>query len=263
METCTDDVIFAIASFLKPNDLVNLALVCKRFGSKNATSKTELSMMEESSRHRITIATKDAWKNNHWRDSDLLWIRRDERESWMAVHHRLHLIQTELVFSHVIGDAITYVDGDIKHIQGRRSIGGTDGLSVAMCQKVMESGRHYAEFIVTKLGGSNGIIAGIIRHEDAKDLSNRKRLGDIIHRQSFYLESYLLKRGDVIGLVLDFDDGGELTVYINGFFPGVEPRRGLSGQYCWVVTMDHGITSPDTENRGFSSSIRILSSSPI
>ena len=214
-------------------------------------------MMEEASRRRISLAKDDG--NNPWRNSDLLTIRGRE-ESWMAVHHRLFMMQTSLVFSHIIGSAITRVNGDITHIQGRKS-SGTDGSSVAVCQKVLRSGRHYAEFIVTKLGRC-GIIVGIIRHDHAKKLMNHERFGDI-HQQSFYLESYLLKRGDVIGMVLDFDDGGELTLYINGFCPGVQPRRGISGHYYWAVTMDQGIISHTTEDRGSCSSVRILSSSPI
>ena len=270
METCTDDVIFTIASFLRPTDLVNLALVCKRIGGKNyndATSKTELSTMEESSRRRILAIVATTGDEDEL--SSRMIGRRCEGESWMTVHQRLHLMRTQLVFGHVIGKAIACVNGDITHIRGNgrsNDIGGTtDGLSVAVCQKVMSSGRHYAEFIVTKLGGSSGIVVGVMRHDDVMTSLDRERGfdGDIIHRRSFYLESYLLKRGDVIGMILDFDDGGELTVYINGFNPGVEPRRGLSGRYCWVVTMEHGVTSPIAGDCGASSSIRILSSSPI
>lgn len=161
METCTDDgiILCAIASLLQPKDLTNLALVCKHFGGTNATLNTEWSMMEEASWCRISVAKDDG--NNPWRDLDLLTIRGGE-EPWMAVHHRLHLMQTLLVFSHIIGNAITHVNGDITHIQVQgRTSSGTDGLSVAACQKVLQSGRHYAEFIVTKLS-SSGIIVGIM-----------------------------------------------------------------------------------------------------
>jgi len=38
METFTDDTVVALASFLSPCDMLNLALTCKRFGDSNGTT---------------------------------------------------------------------------------------------------------------------------------------------------------------------------------------------------------------------------------
>ena len=42
-----------------------------------------------------------------------------------------------------------------------------------------------------------------------------------------------------IGMLLDFLDEGTLSVYKNGRKLGVM-KRGLAGQYCWVVSMAVG-----------------------
>ena len=62
----------------------------------------------------------------------------------MAVDHRLHLLRSSYAFSRIIGSAIGHVNGDITHVQQRRR--EMFGSSVAICQEVMKSGKHYAEF---------------------------------------------------------------------------------------------------------------------
>ena len=41
MKNFTDDTVVAVASFLSPHDMLNLALTCKRFGAKNGTTATK------------------------------------------------------------------------------------------------------------------------------------------------------------------------------------------------------------------------------
>ena len=165
LETCTDDNILAMASFLLPKELVNLALVCKLFGGKNVAAARPAagkrrregrpwSAMEEASRRRVSAAKND--RHDPWRDSDLIMIWR--KESWMAVDHRLHLLRSSYAFSRIIGSAIGHVNGDITHVQQRRR--EMVGSSVAICQEVMKSGKHYAEFTIT---GDGIIYVGIIR----------------------------------------------------------------------------------------------------
>lgn len=263
MDTCTDDNIFAIAVFLLPRDLYNIALVCKHFGQKhNATSQKmptkrrqrrqgswPWSMMEEASRRRVSAAKNS--KHNPWRDSQLISIR--GKESWMAVHQRLYSLQCSLVFSRIIGSAINHVDGDITHIRGRKK--ETVGFSVAIGQKVMKAGRHYAEFTVTN-GGK--IYLGIIRpiHDWPKKKIKhadfwahcRRQIDSgyqgSVHQHYHYDERNTLEKGDVIRLLLDLTRG-TLTVYKNGESLGTEVRSGLAGYYCWSVTMNnHGSNRP-------------------
>jgi hypothetical protein len=282
METCNDDIILAISSLLLPRDLANLAFVCKRLGTRNnaavspmsniksASSKQRRqqqegegtgcwpwSIIEEASRRQVSMAKND--KNNRWRDSDLITIRGEE--SWMAVHHRLHLLQSSLAFGRIVGSSIRYVDGDITRIQGRRT-GERVGFSVAICQRVMKVGVHFVEFAVMEVGGSMGF--GIIRpiddhpkkrmkHDEFRAYCNMRRHGNQpgyegdIHQ--YYEQTMHLERGDVIGTILDLD-ASTLTVYKNGECLGVKIRNGLAGHYCWAVTMDRlGSSRPSVRIR--------------
>ena len=47
MDTFTDDVIFTLSLYLVPKELANLALVCKRFGYNNDTSKKKKSTVSK------------------------------------------------------------------------------------------------------------------------------------------------------------------------------------------------------------------------
>jgi hypothetical protein len=281
METCNDDIILAISSLLLPRDRANLALACKRFGMRSRLAPTSKprrrrrrrggeeeeryalpwSIMEEASRRQVSMAKNDT--NDKWKDSDLITIRGEE--SWMAVHQRLHLLRTSLVFGRIIGNTMKYVDGDITRIWGRKT-GDKVGHSVAICQRMMKAGTtHSVEFVVTEVGGNIGF--GIMRpiydypHRTMKFdefgayCNARRRLnapgyeGDV-HRICEKMPH--LNGGDVIRMVLDFDKG-TLTVYRNGVCFCVIVRTGLAGNYCWAVTMDKlGFSRP---------SVRILSGS--
>ena len=255
METCTDDNIFAITPFLLPLDLANFALVCKRFGEQNNDTSAKLankrqrgwpwSMMEEASRRRVSLAKDD--KDNLWRDSDLISIRGEE--SWMAVDHRLYLLKSSYVFRRIIGSAISHVDGDITHVQLRRR--EKVGFSVAICQEVMKAGKHYAEFTITEPGKIfMGIIRPIhdwrkkkIRHEEFgaycrnQSESGPSYVGNV-HQYYYYDDRHSLKKGDVIGMLLDLNKGN-MAVYKNGACLGVKMGRGLTGHYSWAVTINN------------------------
>ena len=159
MDTFTDDVIFTLSLYLVPKELANLALVCKRFGYNNDSSKTKKksvskqqqqdypwSLMEEASRRRISAAKNDI--QNPYRNSDLITIRGEE--SWIAVDQRLYLLQHSLVFSKLIGTSVRYVKDDITHVDVRKPSAGY--VSIAVCNQVMKSGKHIAEFHVTEDG---------------------------------------------------------------------------------------------------------------
>jgi hypothetical protein len=281
MEACNDDIILAISSLLLPRDLANLAFVCKRLGMRNnaavsPTSKVRSassqrrhqpkgegtgcwpwSIMEEASRRQVSMAKND--KKNRWRDSDLITIKGGE--SWMAVHHRLHLLQSSLAFGRIIGSSIRYVDGDITHIQGRRT-GERVGFSVAMCQRVMKAGVHFVEFALTEVGGTLGF--GIIRpihdhpkkrmkRDEFRAYCNMRRHGNELGYEGnvhqYYVPTIHLERGDVIGMMLDLD-ASVLTVFKNSEFYYVMTRTGFAGHYCWAVFMDKlGISRPSVRIR--------------
>jgi hypothetical protein len=216
------------------------------------------SIVEEASRRQVSAAKNDV--RDAWRDSDHLTIRGEE--SWMAVHHRLHLLRYSLAFHRIIGNDIKFVDGDITRIRGRRRNCDNVGHSIAVCQRVMMAGggrgggagtaaTHTVEFEVTDVGGNIGF--GIVRpmHDyphgrmrydefgsycDARRRLNVQGYEGDVHRICERVPN--LDRGDVVRMTLDLN-GGTLSVYKNGSCAFVIARvGGLSGHYCWAVTMD-------------------------
>ncbi|KAL9183939.1 hypothetical protein ACHAXT_002025 [Thalassiosira profunda] len=250
MEACTEDTLFAIAGYLPPSDLVSLALTCTRFGGKGATSKKSKlppgtwpwSMMEEASRRRVSAAKNEV--RNPYRNSDLLSVRGEE--SWIAVHQRLHLLLSSLVFSRIIGSDLVYCNGDIRHVQRRFSRKYHNTISVAMCQEVMISGTHRARFTVTTGGW---ISLGIFRpiHDWSKKrlrppefsayCQGRRDEGDpaFAGEQHNIFVGGELKKGDVVDLCLALD-AGLLFIYLNGNSWGGR-ASGLNGHYSWAVKM--------------------------
>jgi len=180
----------------------------------------------------------------------------------MAVDQRLHLLQTSLVFGRIIGCTLHYVHGDITHVQGRRN--ERVGYSVAGCQEVMTTGRHRAEFTVTNSGAiSVGIIRPMhdypgrkMRHMEyrvfCKGQMSKGAPGYVegsVHQWYYYDDRVHLRKGDVVGMLLDLD-AGTVTAYKNGECLGVQKRRGIAGHYCWAVTMDnHGSNRPSVRIR--------------
>lgn len=250
MDACADDHIFTVASYLPPTDLASLAFACRRFGGGNNAIPRQRggareggvrpwSLMEESSRRRVSAAKND--RGNPWRNSELLTIQGEE--SWMAVDQRLHLLKSELVFSRIIGGAIGYVNGDIRHVQARRR--ETIGYSVSICQNVMKSGRHYAEFILTNNGTFHvGVVRPIhdwskkkIRHREFTAYCRKQHTPaykGTVHQHFIINDQGGYESGDVIGLLLNVDEG-DLTVFRNGIKLGT--TSGLAGHYCWATAL--------------------------
>ena len=95
MDRCidSDDIVYALAAFLPPKDLVNLALTCKSFGGAASKKKKSWSRIEEVARRQVSAAKDDV--KFKWRQSDLLTI--EGQESWIAVYNRLHLLRTSTI----------------------------------------------------------------------------------------------------------------------------------------------------------------------
>ena len=237
MDTFTDDVIFTLSLYLVPKELANLALVCKRFGYNNDTSKTKKkkasqqqqdylwSLMEEASRRRISAAKNDI--HNPYRHSDLITIRGEE--SWIKVDQRMYLLQHSLVFSKLIGTA-RYVNDDITHVNMRRSTAGYK--SIAVCNQVMTSGKHSAEFHVTEAedgGLSIGLIDASIHNWPKKKIRQRE-----LPTWSANLRRYVSgQKGDIIRMELDVKEG-VYTCHRNNKLLHTEVRNYVDN-HCWAV----------------------------
>ena len=225
MDTFTDDVIFTLSLYLVPKELANLALVCKRFGYNNDTSNAKKkktaskqqkydypwSLMEEASRRRISAAKNDI--QNPYRHSDLITIRGEE--SWIAVYQRLHLLQHSLVFSKLIG-TVRYINDNITHVNMRRST--AEHKSIAVCNQVMKSGKHSAEFHVTdgEDGGfSIGLIDASIHNWPKKKMRGSDFVSWVTALRRKHGEEYIIqfgnfigsRKGDVIRMELDVNEG--------------------------------------------------------
>ena len=249
MDTFTDDVIFTLSLYLVPKELANLALVCKRFGYNNDTSKTKKkkasqqqqdypwSLMEEASRRRISAAKNDI--HNPYRHSDLITIRGEE--SWIAVYQRLHLLQHSLVFSKSIGTS-RYVNDDIRHVNVKKSSDGYK--SIAVCNQVMTSGFHSAEFQVTEDGTFTiGLIESSMHNWPKKkmrrsDLSSwctalKAKHGS--NKRITQLGVFISGRmGDIIRMELDVNEG-VFTIRQNNELRHHHPTEVKIDNHCWAV----------------------------
>jgi len=218
--------------------------------------------MDEVSRQRVLALTRC----DQWKYSDILV--REEGESWISVDYRLHLLMgTSLVFHRFIGNGIAYVQRkNLSHVEiHERAVSSGDyplGTSVAVCQKVMSSGRHYAEFTVTREGF---IKVGIMRPIQDWDTQQFKTM-NLANNQDFmefcmqqncvgyegghhcwfsntlpdsYGRRNFLRTGDEMGLVLDIDDG-TVSVYKNGRAIHAS-NGGFQGHYCWAVSIINGV----------------------
>lgn len=273
MDAFTDDAVLTISCFLSFCDLLNLGLTCQRFGARPRVDvdvdvdyeARPWSLMEEAARQRVT----DATAKHEWINSDIL-IRRGS-ESWIALDHRLHRLlrmsSSSLVFHRLIGNGIAYVKNDPSHVQVHDDALSSGqyplGSSCAICQKVMTCGKHYAQFTVTREGYIEVGIMRPIQGWDTRDLKtmhprgsydytrfcrqrndNRVFEGDVhwyLHQTSpdNYGRSNFLRNDDVVGLLLDLDQG-ILSAYKNGRCLGVK-KDGLVGHYCWVASVTNAV----------------------
>ena len=127
MDLLTDDLVFSLAAFLDPNDLLALGLSCKRFGARPAETTTaaindakkakicherELSLVEEAARRRAEPAQND----DTWSSSCNQLLPRKDNESWLAVDNRLHQLSS-VAFHRIIGEGVKYINSSANHVK--------------------------------------------------------------------------------------------------------------------------------------------------
>ena len=217
METFTDDTVVALASFLSPNDMLSLALTCKRFGDKNGTTtsrsrrvaarearksggnrevrqKTEsISLMEVAA--RTILHTK-------WTDEENNALPRRGEESWIGIYHEfLKLFRLPLQFDKLAGQYINYVDDiDKTRVHSNTSDMLMNG-STAICTNIMRAGKHSVSF---QANHNEGIRCGIMRPttKDITSLRNCHPACDDL--SSFSLKEYeILNRSSIDCCLLD------------------------------------------------------------
>ena len=245
------DSLFKVASYLSADDLLNLALTCRRFG---ISSNDSLSLIEETARRLVQDIATEEEKNA---------LPGYDGYNWPCKYNYLQSLRMPLNFDQLVGP-IRYVDGNKSRVVNRPDAWGT-----AFSNNIMMAGKHYASFEVV----SRGLTLGVMRPGEVMQSAK----GDPL-TASFY-EHFTQREGSEqynnsvnccmygafdghcysqdwgggstdrepcdgmervsgsckIGMLLDLDEG-TLSVYKNERKLGVM-KRGLAGHYCWVVSI--------------------------
>jgi len=268
------DILVAIASYLKASDMVNLAFTSKKFGCKNHIDKS----LVEVSAERLLDARTEYEKNA---------LPQYQGESSLTLLRELELLRSPLTFDQLIGRGLDTNLLSTKLICPEERC--TKG--AAVCSRhIMRSGRHYATFRKCTSGGwldhvQFGIIRPISSQWEEKNLEefdptydlSCQHLPDLLSEKNsrwgdgsvhccayncgtgghcmwsnwkrecvdipgdYWRGMRFLGRNVTLGLLLDLDVG-TLTVYHNERKLGVM-KSGLSGEYCWFVCPDHNYDS--------------------
>ena len=132
------DLITQVASFVgTSHQLLDLALTCKSFGSRQPGSGLGWSLAEEVARQVVCSGQNDI---EGARITLSPYVR--GTTTWLSI---LHETENRLKFDTILGRSIQHAD------EGRTSVrgcGGFTGTAIAN-NYVMESGLHYAEFMIT------------------------------------------------------------------------------------------------------------------
>jgi len=121
METFTDYTVVALASFLSPHDMLNLALTCKRFGSKHGTttSRSRRLAAREANKNRgsgrevrqrtesislMEVAARTVLQTKWTGEEKNALPRRGDDESWIGLYQEfLKLFCLPLQFDKLVG----------------------------------------------------------------------------------------------------------------------------------------------------------------
>lgn len=226
------------------------------------------SLMEDAAQTNVMKAIKE---HKDWDRGDNL---KRGGHSWYAAYHRLVQLHTQPVFYRVFGTRMTYHDStDLSQVRYRAPrdmlMTASWEMPLVICQEVMTTSIHYIEFKVVR--GGDAVKVGIIRPAkewddkrasigllgpdsafihfcvEQRSLGNEAYAGDVhhclfmpAHRHEQYEDHIApgtpsVRDNDVIGLYLNLDIG-LLSLYLNDRELGVT-KRGLSGHYCWAVSV--------------------------
>ena len=256
---CGEEVFFSvdtlskIISYIPSIDVLNLALTCKRFGVSN---NDELSVIKKSANILVKdIATEE----------QLAALPHYDGESKLADYHYLQLMREPLTFDQLVG--AEYVNIEDKSCVTNS---GSNDWRTAISNNVLRAGKHYALF--TSLNEEKWLMVGVMRpgqaNHNASDYPVEKSFyqhfsprnsqdSNSVQCCMYYYYGHCHSSdwrndersragtawegmepttpGDELGMLLNLDKG-TLSVYKNGRKLGVM-KRGLEGEYCWVVSM--------------------------
>ena len=271
LDSLDSDIVIRFASYLCSQDLLNLSLTCRRFGSKNEG----LSLMEDTAMQIVNNSHKDE------RNA----IPKLANQTYIELYSELEKYREPRMFDQLLGNSLSYVNDDKSHIKYNGS--GGEPISTAICNHVMSAGKHYATFTMNSNSTDENTLnslTGIIRplkNWDKKGLESfdpldrgyfdelqkerTERWSGDVNYCGFHtnysnspghcvwsswqgaisgefggggIGNVRFSLGDEIGLLLDLDVG-TLSVYKNGRRVCVM-KDGLSGEYCWCGVISSG-----------------------
>ena len=257
------DSLFKIASYIPADGLLNLALTRRRFGVaplSDGDDDDSLSLVEETARRVVhDVATEEQMNA----------LPRYDGENWLSKYNYLQSLQMPLTFDQLVGQQIEYVEGNKSCVTN-----STPYWATAFSNNIMMAGKHYVSFDADQVPGfvfgvmrpgeamlsaeGTPLFSGFFDHFTQRKTSRQYNNsvnccmydsydgccyshgwgeGSPVRKEWDGMER--LSAGSyTIGMLLDLDEG-TLSVYKNGRKLGVM-KRGLAGQYCWVVSLQRG-----------------------
>jgi hypothetical protein len=250
LDTCADDTLLAIAAALdSPVDILRLAATCRAAAQRLCFATTGYSVATTATdgAAAVAVATQpvETWSiadeaARQWllrcSDQERGWVPRRGRESWLGLMWEVQVLRRAARFG--CANQFVALSEDGRQATRRNDIERGYYLA-AMSTAVMRAGCHYVQFAVKFTGDGDPrhkrkIYFGVVRptlHNHVKLLINPH-----VGSEHCFVRGMGEEDGDVIGLLLDLGEG-RMTVYKNGEKLYTKTRHGLSGEYCWAVSM--------------------------
>ena len=191
----------------------------------------------------------------------------DDEDNWLSKYNYIQLLRIPLTFDQLVGP-IDYVEGNKSCVANNEVLQWM--WAAAFSNNIMMAGKHYVSFETNQ---GTDFLLGVMRPGEAMQSAKGDPLeptfynhftqqkGSLPYNNSVSCCMYYTFDGSclshdwgegnsgretwdgmerlsgsyTIGMLLDLDSG-TLSVYNNGRKLGVM-KRGLAGQYCWVVSL--------------------------
>lgn len=239
-----NEMLLRIGSFLGSLDLCRLACVARRFadpviGLSTALKGERWSVIQEAARRWLESTCSDLMQQ------DLLPQRKGWR--WLELMRAAEKLRAPLTFGLTSDNVILSAGDSTASVPSA----GCNYLVAASTTVLGPSGRYFAEFTVI---AGEGMYLGVIRPGWALR-------GDGFHSYPFTVHDHCFfdttdgrsypydigwhgmedaTEGDRIGLLINLDRGGSMTVYKNDRCLGLMVTSGLVGEYCWAASLWRG-----------------------
>ena len=241
-----DEIALRIAGFLSIVDLGRLTCVSRRFGQRSfaapgtdaAEAEDRWGVGEEAARRRLAGCSA----------GERGWAPRSAGESWLCLMHAVEAHRLPLAFGRVAASSAITITEDAAVATKSARQGQRLSWRAAASTAVMRSGRHFAQFTILQ----GRMYLGVVRPGWDTECSNLRT----VHGHCFldystgngcrlpgghdwegrHCIGITPHRHDRIGMLLNLDQGS-MTIWKNDVKLGVMQVEGLSGPYCWAVSL--------------------------